>query len=191
MVNMMSEKMEDKLERFAEKIEKAKSCYGAGGMQNRKQPNRWRKDLSEFFGKNGIKLVNPVEDNKDIFSGSMMGFKEAGVSYTLDELLKTDPEKRAMMFKQTEENDLHFMENVDFQVFYLDESIGFGTMTEFRENFDRIKKPVIIVRTLEVEKMAHWIEWRWLKMLQTGDAIEFKSFSKMRQFFKEYLGFKE
>lgn len=183
--------MEDKLEKFSEKIRKAKSCYGAGGMQNRKRPNRWRKDLAEFFDKNNLKLVNPVEDNKDIFSDSMMGFKEEGISYNLNELLKIDPEKRAMMFKQTEENDLHFMENVDFQIFYFDDSIGFGTMTEFRENYDRIKKPAIIIRTMNVEDMAHWIEWRWLNMLKTGDAIEFRNFSKMRKFFKEYMGFKE
>ena len=183
--------IEDKLEKFSEKLKKAKSCYGAGGMQKRKQPNRWRKDLAEFFEKNGINLVNPVEDNKDIFSDSMMGFKAEGVSYTLNELLKIDPEKRAMMFKQTEENDLHFMENVDFQVFYLDDSIGFGTMTEFRYNFDVLKKPVIIIRNIPVEDMAHWIEWRWLKMLQSGDAIEFKNFTQVREFFVEYMGFKK
>jgi len=183
--------MEDKLEMFAKKLENATSCYGAGGMQKRKQPNRWRKDLAEFFEKNGINLVNPVEDNKDIFSDSMMGFKEEGVAYTLDDLLKIDPKKRAMMFKQTEENDLHFMENVDFQIFYLDSSIGFGTNTEFRENYDRIKKPVIIIRTIPVEDLAHWNEWRWLDMLETGNAIEFKSFPDMKEFFKQYMGFKK
>ena len=183
--------MEDKLKKFAEKIQNAKSCYGAGGMQKRKQPNRWRKDLAEFFEKNGINLVNPVEDNKDIFSDSMMGFKAEDVPYTLDELLKIDPEKRIMMFKQTEENDLHFMNNVDFQIFYLDDSIGFGTMTEFRENCDVIKKPAIIIRTFPIEELAHWIEWRRFKMLQTGEAIEFKSFPEMKLFFKEYMGFKK
>lgn len=183
--------MENTLKIFADKISKAKSCYGAGGMQNRKNPNRWRKDLAQFFEKNGLKLVNPVEDNKEIFSNSMMGFKDGGVSYTLEDLLKVDPEKRIMMFKQTEENDLHFMENVDFQIFYFDDSIGFGTMTEFRENYDRIKKPAIIVRTIPVDALAHWIEWRWLKMIKNGNAIEFRNFSSMRSFFQEHLGFKE
>lgn len=183
--------LEDKLKQFAEKINKAKSCYGAGGMQKRKHPNRWRKDLAEFFQKNNLKLVNPVEDNKDIFNDSIMGFKSEGVSYTLDELLKIDPEKRIMMFKQTEENDIHYMENVDFQIFYFDDSIGFGTMTEFRENFDRIKNPAIIIRTIPVEDLAHWIEWRWFKMLQNGDAIEFRNFTQMKDFFKEYLNFKK
>lgn len=182
---------EDQLKLFAEKIKNAKSAYGAGGMQRRKQPNRWRKDLAEFFEKNDLKLVNPVEDNKEIFSASMMGFKEDKVPFTLDDLLETDPEKRCMMFKQTEENDLHFMKNVDFQVFYLDDSIGFGTMTEFRENFDNIKKPAIIVRTIDVGEMAHWIEWRWLKMIKNGDAIEFRNFTELREFFINYLGFKK
>ena len=183
--------MEKKKKNFADKIKSAKSCYGAGGMQRRKNPNRWRKDLAEFFEKNNIKLVNPVEDNKDIFSNSMMGFKAEGISYTLDDLLKVDPEKRIMMFKQTEENELHFMENVDFQIFYLDESIGFGTMTEFRENYERIKKPAIIIRNIDISEMAHWIEWRWFKMLKNGDAIEFRNFSDMREFFVNYLGFKK
>lgn len=183
--------MEDKLQKFAEKIKKSKSCYGAGGMQNRKHPNRWRKDLAEFFEKNGIKLVNPVEDNKDIFNDSMMGFKSKGVAYSLDELLKIDPKKRCLMFKQTEENDLHYMQNVDFHVFYFDESVGFGTNTEFRENYDNFKKPVIIIRTISVDSLAHWNEWRWFDMLEKGDAIEFKSFSEMKDFFKEYMGFKK
>jgi hypothetical protein len=183
--------MEDKLMKFAEKIKGSKSTYCAGGMQARKQPNRWRKDLAEFLEPNNIKVVNPVEDNKDIFSDSMMGFKSEGIAYTLDDLLKTDPKKRAMMFKQTEENDIHFMESVDFQIFYLDDSIGFGTMTEFRENFDTIKKPTIIIRTIPVNKLAHWIEWRWLSMLESGNAIEFKNFSEMRQFFVSYLGYKK
>ena len=52
--------MEDKLKNFADKIKSAKSCYGAGGMQRRKNPNRWRKDLAEFFfeiGDYDIKLL--------------------------------------------------------------------------------------------------------------------------------------
>lgn len=183
--------MENKFSIFAEKIKNAKSCYGAGGMQKRKNPNRWRKDLAEFFENNNIKLVNPVEDNKDIFSPSMMGFKSEGIPNTIDDLLETDHEKRIMMFKQTELNDLHYMQNVDFQIFYLDDSIGFGTMTEFRENYDNFKKPTIIIRTIEPKDMAHWVEWRWYNMIKSGDAIEFKNFTDLRQFFIDYLKFKK
>jgi hypothetical protein len=183
--------MDDNLKKFAEKLKNAKSCYGAGGMQKRKNPNRWRKDLATFFEINAVRLVNPVEDNKEIFNASMMGFKEENIPYTLEELLDIDPEKRAMLFRQTELNDFKFMEMVDFQIFYLDESIGFGTMSEFRENYDRIKKPSIIIRTIEIRDLAHWVEWRHFRMLKEGNAIEFKNFPEMKKFFIEYLNYKE
>lgn len=183
--------MDNNLKQFAEKLKNAKSCYGAGGMQKRKQPNRWRKNEAEFFEKNGVKFVNPVEDNKDIFSPSMMGFKDDGTPNSLEDLLTLDHDKRCMMFKQTEENDLNYMKNVDFQIFYLDDSIGFGTNTEFRENYDNFKKPVIIIRNIPVNELAHWNEWRWFNMLKSGDAIEFKNFPDMEQFFVDYLKFKK
>lgn len=181
----------DKLKEFSEKIKNIKSVYGAGGIQNRKNPDNWRQDLSTFFGKNDVRFINPFADNQEIFNPSVMGHNKDGKIYTMDDLLEIDHEKRVMLFKQTEENDLYFMQNVDLQIFYLDESAGFGTYTEFRENFNNFKKPAIIVRRMPVEKLPHWIEFRWLKMLQDGNAIEFKNFPDMKNFFVEHLKYKK
>lgn len=183
--------MDEKIKQFAEKIKGAKSTYLAGGIQNRKNPNKWRLDLTEFFGKNNMRVINPVADNQEIFAPSVMGYKEDGKPYTVEDLRISDPDKLAILYKQTEENDLHFMQIVDFHVFYLDDSIGFGTNTEFRENFDNFKKPVIIVRTIPDEKLGHWNWWRRHETLKSGNAIEFKGFTEMKEFFKEYLGFKK
>jgi len=181
----------ENLKQFAEKIKNVKSTYLAGGIQNRKNPSRWRLDLTEFFDANDVRVINPVADNAEIFAPSVLGFKEDGTTYTIDDLIKIDPEKRIMLFRQTEQNDLVFMQQVDLQIFYLDESAGFGTYTEFRENYDNFKKPVIAIRTLPLDKLPHWIEFRYWKMLQNGQLIEFKSFTDMKEFFVTNLKYKK
>lgn len=183
--------MDENLKQFAEKIKNLKSLYTAGGIQNRKNPDGWRQDLVKFFGNNNVRVINPYADNQEIFNQSVMGYNDDGNPYTMNDLLKVDPEKRIMLFKQTEENDMYFMEHVDLQIFYIDDSAGFGTYTEFKENFDRFNKPFIIIRRMSIEKLPHWIEWRWFKALQSGIAIEFKNFAEMKRFFVEYLNFKE
>jgi len=44
---------------------------------------------------------------------------------------------------------------------------------------------------MSIEKLPHWIEWRWFKLLQLGNAIEFKNFPEMKKFFIEHLNYKE
>lgn len=182
--------MEENLRIFAEKLKNIKSLYTAGGIQNRKNPDGWRQDLVKFFGNNNIRVINPYADNQEIFNQSVMGYNEDGKAYTMQDLLTVDHEKRIMLFKQTEENDMYFMSMVDLQIFYLDESAGFGTWTEFKANYEQFKKPCIIIRRMPPEKLPHWIEWRWFKILQSGNAIEFKNFPEMKKFFIEYLNYK-
>jgi hypothetical protein len=183
--------MEENLKLFAEKLKNLKSLYTAGGIQNRKNPDGWRQDLVKFFGNNNVQVINPYADNQEIFNQSVMGYNEDGKPYTMNDLLTIDHEKRIMLYRQTELNDMYFMANVDLQVFYLDESAGFGTWTEFKENYQIFKKPCIIIRRMPIEKFPHWIEWRYFKILQVGNAIEFKNFPEMKKFFIEYLNYKE
>ncbi len=182
--------MEEHLKIFADKIKDLKSLYTAGGIQNRKNPDGWRQDLVKFFGNNNIRVINPYADNQEIFNQSVMGYNEDGKAYTMQDLLKIDPEKREMLFKQTEENDMYFMSMVDLQIFYLDDSAGFGTYTEFRENYETFQKPCVIVRRIAIDKLPHWIEWRYNKLLRSGQSIEFKNFPEMKKFFTEYLNYK-
>lgn len=168
------------------------SCYLAGGIQNRTRPDGWRQDLKEFFDNNKIKVYNPVEDNANIFNPSVMGYKPDGSSYTLEELANVDEKKETMLLKQTEENDMYFINKSDLLIFYLDDSAGFGTRSEFRDNFDKYKKPVIIVRSIARKNLRHWIKWRrYYSLIINRTAIEFKTLSDIKEFFKEYLQFKE
>ena len=181
--------MEKNLKLFAGKIKNLKSLYTAGGIQNRKNPDGWRQDMVKFFGTNNVRVINPYADNQEIFNQSVMGMNDDGKPYTMQDLLTIDPEKRIMLFRQTELNDMYFMANVDLQIFYIDESAGFGTWTEFRENYDNFKKPVIAVRRVLLEKLPHWIEWRYFKLLQSDMMIEFKNFSDMKKYFVDYLNY--
>ena len=183
--------MNNNLKQFAEKLKELKSLYTAGGIQNRKNPDGWRQDMAKFFGNNNVRVINPYADNQQIFNNSVMGYHDNGEPYTMIDLLEVDPEKRIMLFKQTEENDFFFMHSVDIQLFYLDDSAGFGTWTEFKENYDVIQKPFIMVKRMATDKLPHWIEWRFFKALQSGMAVEFKNFPEMRRFFIEYLDYKE
>lgn len=184
--------MDEKLKQFADKIKGFKSAYGAGGIQNRKNPDSWRQDLAQFFGKNNIRFINPFADNQEIFNPSVMGYKQDGTIYTMDDLINVDHYKRVMLFKQTEENDMFFMQDADIQIFYLDDSAGFGTYSEFRDNYDRFKKPFIVVRRIAIAKLPHWIEHRWYRALNEDNmAIEFKNFNELKDFFVEYAGFKK
>ena len=189
----MSDKVKN-LEDFAKLIKDFKSIYGAGGIQNKSRPDSWRQDLTVFFEKNSKKFINPYADNAKIFNPSIMGYKEDGTPYTLEELQTVDEDKEAVLLKQTEENDMHFIKNSDIVFFYLDGTEGFGTKTEFRENYDTFKKPMIIVRTNAVPRksIAHWIKWRrYRAIIKEKTAIEFKTLTEMKQFFIDYLGFKE
>jgi hypothetical protein len=183
--------MEENLKMFADKLKNLKSLYTAGGIQNRKNPDGWRQDLVKFFGNNNVQVINPYADNQEIFNQSVMGYNEEGKPYTMNDLLTIDPEKRIMLYRQTELNDMYFMASVDLQIFYLDESAGFGTWTEFKENYENFKKTCIIIRRMLPEKLPHWIEWRWFKTIQSGNALEFKNFPEMKKFFIEYLNYKE
>lgn len=182
------------LENFAKLIKDFKFLYGAGGIQNKSRPDSWRQDLTEFFGKNGKNFVNPYADNAKIFNPSVMGYKENGTPYTLEELQTVDENKEATLLKQTEENDMHFIKNSDVVFFYLDGTEGFGTKTEFRETYDVFKKPIIIVRTnvVPIKSIAHWIKWRrYNALVKDRTAIEFKTLTELKQFFIDYLGFKK
>lgn len=182
------------LAKFAELIKGFKSIYGAGGIQNKARPDSWRQDLTEFFEINGVKFNNPYADNEKIFNPSIMGYKEDGTPYTLEELQNVDEDKEAVLLKQTEENDMHFIKNSEVVFFYLDGTEGFGTKTEFRENYDVFKKPIIIVRTnaVSIKNLSHWIKWRrYRALIKERTAIEFKTLTEVKQFFIDYLGFKE
>ena len=184
--------MDNNLKNFANLIENFSSCYLAGGIQNRVRPDGWRQDLTTFLEKNSRKANNPYADNEKIFNPSIMGYKEDGSVYTLDELMKVDEGKWAYLLKQTEENDMYFISKSDIIIFYLDDSAGFGTYTEFRENIKKYKKPFIIVRSVARQKLPHWIgSRRYFALIRDKNAVEFKSLTEMKQFFKDYLGFKE
>ena len=184
--------MNKDLQTFAEKIKDFKTVYLAGGIQNRTRPDGWRQNVSEFVEKNKRAALNPFADNSKIFNNSIMGYKEDGSVYTLEELLKVDEGKWAYLLKQTEENDFHFIANSDLIIFYLDDSAGFGTYTEFREVTDNFKKPFIMVRSVSRQNLPHWISSRrYFSLVRDRTAIEFKNLLEMKQFFKDYLGFKE
>ena len=176
------------IESFAQKVKGFKSVYLAGGIQNRARPDGWRQMLTEFFEKYDVQVFNPVQDNANIFNPSVMGYKEDGTPYTLEELQTVDENKESLLLKQTEENDLHYMNQADLIIFYLDDSAGFGTYTEFRENYDRIKKPVIIIRTKAIKDLPHWIKWRrYNALIKENTAIEFKSMTDLKDYYKKYL----
>ena len=184
--------MSQVLKAFAEKIKDFTSAYLAGGIQNRTRPDGWRQDITEFLEKNKKIANNPCADNAKIFNDSIMGYKENGSVYTLEELLKADEGKWAYLLKQTEENDMYFIGKSDIIIFYLDDSAGFGTYTEFREVVDRFKKPFIMIRSVSRQNLPHWIgSRRYFSLIRERNAIEFKNLTEMRQFFKDYLGFKE
>ena len=187
----MSDKKGDNMhdiESFAQKVKGFKSVYLAGGIQNRARPDGWRQMLTEFFEKYDVQVFNPVQDNANIFNPSVMGYKEDGTPYTLEELQTVDENKESLLLKQTEENDLHYMNQADLIIFYLDDSAGFGTYTEFRENYDRIKKPVIIIRTKAIKDLPHWIKWRrYNALIKENTAIEFKSMTDLKDYYKKYL----
>ncbi len=179
------------LEYFANLIKNFKSVYLAGGIQARHRQN-WRDDLQSFFEKNKIKVYNPVEDNSNIFNPSVMGYKDDGSSYTLEELQDIDELKEALVLRQTELNDKHFIKNSDLVIFYLDETAGFGTKTEFKWCYDEFKKPIIIVRNIPRRKISHWIKWRrFFYLILDKKAIEFKNFGEVKEFFKYYFNFKD
>ncbi len=183
--------MNQDLKHFAELIKDFKSAYEAGGIQHKVRPDGWRQDLAAFLEKNGRKANNPFADNEKIFNKSIMGYKGDGSTYSLEELLKNDEGKWAYLLKQTEENDMYFIKNSDIIIFYLDESAGFGTYTEFKAVVDKFKKPFIIVRSISRNKLPHWIgSRRYFALIRDRTAIEFKTLSDMKQFFVDYLGFK-
>ena len=183
--------MNQDLNYFANLIKDFSSCYLAGGIQKKSRPDQWRQDIKEFFKKNERKVNNPVEDNEEIFNASIMGYKTDGSNYTLDELVKNNEVKWAMLLKQTEENDFYFIANSDLLIFYLDDSAGVGTATEFMKNYDNYKKPFIIVRTISRNNLPHWVGWRrYNALIKDKVAIEFKTLTEMKEFFKEYLKFK-
>jgi len=180
------------LKQFAERIKDFKSLYLAGGIQNRVRADGWRQDLCKFFEKNGRKTNNPCADNELIFNSAIMGYKDDGTSNSLEELQDLDEMKEAVLLKQTEENDLYFISNSDLIIFYLDDSAGFGTYTEFRENFNVFKKPIIIVRTISRKKLPHWIKWRrYRALILDKTAIEFRTLTEVKEFFKKYFNFTE
>lgn len=184
--------MNQDLKAFAEKIKDFKSAYGAGGIQARTFADSWRVPLGEFLEKNKRKFLNPYADNAKIFNDSVMGYKSDGTVYTLEELLKVDEGKWAYLLKQTEENDMYFISKSDLIIFYLDDSAGFGTYTEFKKVVDHFKKPFIIVRSVSRQNLPHWIgSRRYFSLMRDRTAIEFRSLSEMKQFFKDYLGFRE
>lgn len=187
MLDKKGDNMHD-IESFAQKVKGFKSVYLAGGIQNRARPDGWRQMLTEFFEKYDVQVFNPVQDNANIFNPSVMGYKEDGTPYTLEELQTVDENKESLLLKQTEENDLHYMNQADLIIFYLDDSAGFGTYTEFRENYDRIKKPVIIIRTKAIKDLPHWIKWRrYNALIKENTAIEFKSMTDLKDYYKKYL----
>ena len=183
--------MNKNLEQFAEKLKQIKTVYLAGGIQNASMPNSWRSLLTEFFAKNNVKSFNPVSDNTAIFNQSVLGYKEDGTKIKIDDLQDTDEIKEALLFRQTELNDKNLIKKADLMFFYYDDRIGHGTRTEFDWACD-MKKKTIMVRTIPRNKIAHWNKWRRLYgLLIDRNVIEFKSLSEAKQFFIDYLKFKE
>lgn len=186
--------MNENLIYFAKQIKGFQSCYLAGGIEKRLNPNSWRVLVEDFLKKNNenIRIFNPVDDNKHILHNSILGYKENGEAYTLDELRKMDENKMNILFKQMELNDFNFISRSDLIIFYFDESAGFGTYTEFKENCDKYKKPSIIVRTIARNDLHPWVEWRrFEKIVHSRNIIEFKNFTEMRLFFIKQFNYKE
>ena len=183
--------MNKNLELFAEQLKQLKTVYMAGGIQNASQPNSWRNLLNDFFVKNNVKTFNPVSDNTEIFNQSILGYKEDGTAIKIADLQDMDEIKESLLFRQTELNDKNLIKKADLIFFYYDDRIGHGTRTEFDWAYD-MKKKIIIVRTIPRNKIAHWNKWRRLYALSIDRiAIEFKSLSEAKQFFIDYLKFKE
>lgn len=180
------------LQQFAELIKEFKVVYGAGGIQHRSNPDSWRNDWEAFLVKNNREFINPYTDNLKMFNASMLGFKENGDPYTMTELVRVNEQKWAILYKQTEENDFHFIKNSDLLLFYLDSSAGFGTFTEFCKNFDTFKKPIIIIRNVSRLSLPHWVGWRrYNSLVIDKSAIEFSNLLEAKQFFINYFKFKE
>lgn len=179
------------LEQFAEEIKSFKTVYMAGGIQNASRAESWRTPLAGFFKLNNKIAFNPVADNESIFNQSVLGYKEDGTVIKMDDLQDIDEIKEALLFRQTELNDKTLIKKSDLLFFYYDDRIGHGTRTEFDWGCD-MKKKIIIVRTIPRNKIAHWNKWRrYFSLLIDRNAVEFKSLSEAKQFFIDYLKFKE
>jgi len=184
----------EKYQFFLEMIKNFKSIYLAGGIENRSNPNSWRLVLIDFFNKNEVKgpIFNPVDDNQHVLHSSILGYKDDGSSYTLEELRKNDEVKMNLLVRQMELNDFNFINRSDLIIFYLDDSAGFGTYTEFRENCVKYKKPMIIIRNIARSDLHPWVEWRRHDALvNIKNAIEFKNLSELKLFFIKGFDFKE
>ena len=135
--------------------------------------------------------MNPVSDNTEIFNQSVLGYKEDGSKISVDDLQDSDEIKEAMLYRQTEINDKNLIKKADLLFFYYDDRIGHGTQTEFSWGYDW-KKKMIMVRTIPRNKIAHWNKWRRLYgIVIERNIIEFRSLSEAKQFFIDYLKFKE
>jgi len=173
---------------FTDKIKNFKTVYLAGGIQNRNNPESWRVPLTRFFESNNIEVYDPVKDNENIFNPSMLGFDVK----SLDDLMKIDELKHAVLLRQTELNDTYIIKNrADLIIFYLDGTESFGTWTEFKLVYD-IKKPFIIIRTESRKNLPDWVKWRrYFALIIDKIALEFRSFEELKRFFIEYLEFKD
>jgi len=181
----------EELLQFARLIKGFKSCYMAGGIQSAAHPNSWRDLVSKFLEANGITIYNPVEDNKLIFNQSILGFKVDGTEIKFEEMQDVDELKEAILLRQTEINDKKYIKDSDLVIFYLDDRIGHGTMTEFDWCY-YWRKPMIIIRTIPRRQLAHWTKWkRYFAMKVDRFAIEFKSINDMKKWFISCLNFKD
>lgn len=179
--------MEQDLKSFVSKIKNFKSVYLAGGIQSASKPNSWRDIMTEFFKKYNIIVFNPVDDNKEIFNQSILGYKEDGTAITMKDLQDIDELKEATLYRQTEENDRRAIQNSDLIIFYLDERIGHGTKTEFSWVYN-MKKPVIIIRTIARKQLSHWTKWkRYFGLMIDRNMIEFKSLTDTQNFLKKRI----
>ena len=179
------------MEKFIELIKNFNSVYLAGGIQGRHRQD-WRTDLQKFFELNGKVVYNPVKDNENIFNPSILGFKSKDEPYDLSELQDVDELKETVILKQTEMNDYQMISWSDLIIFYLDETAGFGTFTEFKWCYDEFRKPIIIVRNISRRKLPHWIKWRrYCYLIIEKRAIEFRNFQELKEFFKEHFSFKD
>lgn len=169
-----------------------KRVYLAGAIE-KAQSTPWRKELGELFAKNDYIVYDPVKDNEAIFADAIMGHKDDGTIYTLDELKGGNiwqEEKAAMLCEQTRINDRYYIKNADTILFYYDHRVSHGTMTEL-EWACEWKKDILFVRNIARNAIHPWNYAPRLRAIKEGNLKEFKNFGALREYLIKERGFKE
>lgn len=161
--------------------------YSAGAIQNALR-TPWRDELREIVESIGGEFKDPVGDNANIFNQAVLGYHSDGTYKTLEYLINHDEDKAAMLLKQTEENDLYYIQHVCNVIFFFyDDRAGHGTKTEFDRAFDWGKK-IILVRGVSRMTMAHWNLWRRTMGKKTGQVVEFGTLPEAYEYIRKTYG---